>query len=62
MGWNIPYDWMNSDLKAGMTQVKMYVEEQDEVPWETLNVSVRTRGIIVCCNGCRCLILRLEAV
>lgn len=45
VGWNIPYDWMNSDLKAGMTQVKMYVEEQDEVPWETLNVSVR----IVCC-------------
>ena len=21
MGWNIPYDWMNSDLKAAITQV-----------------------------------------
>lgn len=40
VGWNIPYDWMNSDLKAAMTQVRMYVEEQVEVPWETLNVSV----------------------
>jgi len=40
VGWNIPYDWMNSDLKAAMTQVRMYVEEQQEVPWETLNVSV----------------------
>ena len=40
VGWNIPYDWMNSDLKAAMTQVKMYVEEQQVIPWETLNVSV----------------------
>jgi len=40
VGWNIPYDWMNSDLKAAMTQVKMYVEEQEIIPWETLNVSV----------------------
>jgi dynein heavy chain, axonemal len=40
VGWNIPYEWMNSDLKTGMNQVKMYVEEQDDVPWETLNVQV----------------------
>ena len=40
VGWNIPYDWMNSDLKAAMTQVRMYVEEQAQIPWETLNVSV----------------------
>lgn len=40
VGWNIPYEWMNSDLKAAMTQVRMYVEEQVFVPWETLNVSV----------------------
>jgi dynein heavy chain, axonemal len=40
VGWNIPYDWMNSDLKAACMQVKMYVEEQSTVPWETLNVSV----------------------
>merc|ERR1711998_340500 len=36
VGWNISYGWMNSDLKAGVAQVKMYVEENDEVPWETL--------------------------
>lgn len=40
VGWNIPYDWMNSDLKAAMTQVHMYIEEQANVPWETINVSV----------------------
>ncbi|CAN0046856.1 unnamed protein product [Scytosiphon promiscuus] len=40
VGWNIPYEWMNSDLKAAMMQVRMYVEEQDDVPWDTLNVIV----------------------
>jgi dynein heavy chain len=40
VGWNIPYDWMNSDLKAAMMQMRMYVEEQVAIPWETLNVSV----------------------
>jgi dynein heavy chain len=42
VGWNIPYEWMNSDLKAAMMQVKMYLEEASngEIPWETLNVTV----------------------
>jgi len=40
VGWNIPYEWMSSDLKAAMTQVRMYIEEQNTVPWQTLNVSV----------------------
>lgn len=31
---------MNSDLKAAMSQLRMYVEEQAEVPWQTLNVVV----------------------
>jgi dynein heavy chain len=40
VGWNIPYQWMGSDLKAAMNQVRMYVEEQDEIPWDTINVMV----------------------
>ncbi|CAM9370487.1 unnamed protein product [Discosporangium mesarthrocarpum] len=40
VGWNIPYEWMNSDLKAAIMQVGMYVEEQEKVPWDTLNVIV----------------------
>ncbi|KAG1713130.1 hypothetical protein DVH05_000853 [Phytophthora capsici] len=40
VGWNIPYEWMNSDLKTGMQQVRLYLEEQDEVPYLTLNVMV----------------------
>jgi dynein heavy chain len=40
VGWNIPYEWMNSDLKTGMQQVKLYLEEQETVPYVTLNVMV----------------------
>jgi dynein heavy chain len=40
IGWNIPYEWMNSDLKTGMMQLRMYLEEQPEVPYETLNAVV----------------------
>lgn len=40
VGWNIPYDWMNSDLKAAMASVRMYIEENASIPWETLNVIV----------------------
>ena len=43
VGWNIPYGFMNSDLKAAMEQVKMYVEEapsDDKMPWTTLNFIV----------------------
>ena len=37
IGWNIPYEWMNSDLKTGIMQLRMYLEEQPNVPYVTLN-------------------------
>jgi dynein heavy chain len=40
LGWNIRYMWMNSDFNTGVMQVKAYLEEQPEVPFETLNVCV----------------------
>ena len=43
VGWNIPYGWMNSDLKTAIMQVRMYVDEAEsgtKLPWETLNVLV----------------------
>ena len=40
VGWNIPYEWMTSDLKASVSQLKMYVTESDQIPWDTLNVIV----------------------
>jgi len=40
IGWNIPYEWMNSDLKTAIMQVQQYIEEQPLVPYETLNACV----------------------
>lgn len=37
IGWNIAYEWMNSDLDASMIQLKMYLDEQAIVPYKTLN-------------------------
>jgi dynein heavy chain len=36
LGWNIPYDWNDSDLSASVKSLKNYLEENDSVPWETL--------------------------
>eukprot|EP00736_Rhodelphis_marinus_P004047 Rmarinus@m.11564 len=37
VGWNIPYEWMTSDLDVSITNLKMYLEEHEEVPYQTLN-------------------------
>jgi dynein heavy chain len=36
VGWNIPYEWMNSDLVVCIRQLRMYLNEQSNVPWQTL--------------------------
>jgi dynein heavy chain len=40
IGWNIPYDWMNSDFDTSNLQLKMFIEEQPVVPYKTLNVII----------------------
>ena len=41
-GWNIPYEWNTSDLNASVQSLRMYLEEQDVVPWEALQYIVGT--------------------
>jgi len=36
IGWNIPYEWMESDFQVSREQVCMYLESQPGVPWKTL--------------------------
>lgn len=40
IGWNIPYEWMNSDFVTSKTQLKMYLDEQPETPYIALNYIV----------------------
>lgn len=37
IGWNIPYEWMNSDFETSLMQLKMYLDEQPVIPYKTLN-------------------------
>jgi len=36
IGWNIPYEWMDSDFQVSKEQVRLYLISQDQVPWITL--------------------------
>lgn len=33
IGWNIPYEWMNSDFQVSKTQVLMNLDEQPDTPY-----------------------------
>jgi dynein heavy chain len=36
LGWNVAYSFNNSDLECSMSTLKMFLDEQDEVPWDSL--------------------------
>lgn len=36
LGWNVAYAFNNSDLECSMSTLKMFLDEQDSVPWESL--------------------------
>jgi dynein heavy chain len=40
IGWNIRYEWNQSDLLTAMANLRMYIEEQPHVPYETLQYVV----------------------
>eukprot|EP00304_Pavlova_gyrans_P012708 CAMPEP_0206041750 /NCGR_PEP_ID=MMETSP1466-20131121/6142_1 /ASSEMBLY_ACC=CAM_ASM_001126 /TAXON_ID=44452 /ORGANISM="Pavlova gyrans, Strain CCMP608" /LENGTH=4121 /DNA_ID=CAMNT_0053416453 /DNA_START=38 /DNA_END=12403 /DNA_ORIENTATION=- len=36
VGWNIPYQWMTSDLITAQQNLRIYVDEQPETPYDAL--------------------------
>ena len=36
MGWNIRYEWNQSDILTAMANLRMYIEDQTNVPYQTL--------------------------
>jgi len=36
LGWNIRYDFNDSDLETSMTMLKIFLDEQEEIPWDAM--------------------------
>lgn len=36
LGWNIRYEFNDSDLETSKTMLKIFLDEQEDIPWEAL--------------------------
>jgi dynein heavy chain len=63
LGWNIRYEFNDSDLETSTTMLKMFLEDQDEIPWEAIvwiTGQINYGGRVTDSNDLRCLQKTLE--
>ena len=63
LGWNIKYEFNDSDLDTSYTMLKIFLDEQDEIPWEALlyvTGKINYGGRVTDDKDLRCLSTTLE--
>jgi len=63
IGWNIRYEFNDSDLDTSQTMLKLFLDSQDEIPWDALlfiTGHINYGGRVTDDNDRRCLLTCLE--
>lgn len=63
LGWNILYEFNDSDLETSLTMLKLFLEEQEDIPWDALvfvTGHINYGGRVTDDNDRRCLLTTLQ--
>ncbi len=63
LGWNILYEFNDSDLETSLTMLRLFLDEQDDIPWDALvfvTGHINYGGRVTDDNDRRCLLTTLQ--
>lgn len=63
LGWNILYEFNDSDVDTSLTMLKLFLDEQEEIPWDALlyvTGHINYGGRVTDDNDRRCLLATLQ--
>ncbi len=63
LGWNTAYEFNDSDLDTSITMLKIFLDEQDEIPWDALvyvTGHINYGGRVTDDNDRKCLLKTLQ--